>query len=301
MDESAADHGGPTRRTRTYNVDGSLVPADEATVDVRDRGFRYGDAAVEPMRAYGGQVFAWPAHFTRLSRSCEALGIRPGVSERDLRTRVRETLRANGLLDAYVRVTVTGGTDGGGVNPDRTVDATVVVTVEPMPRGGTEGRRPWGSPATVETVDVRRLPHGTIPSQVRTANRLESVLAFLDAEDFVDDVLVLDADGALTQTATGAFFFVTDGTLHTPSAGLSVHPGIRRWLVLEVAAELGIPTETGRYPLEALARADEAFLANTRWEIRPVDTIDGARYAEDGDVTTAIAEAYDRLVESRHY
>ena len=114
-------------------------------------------------------------------------------------------------------------------------------------------------------------------------------------------MLVLDEDGAVTQTATGAFFFVVDGTLHTPSAGLSVHPGIMRWFALEIADELGVPTETGRYGLEAIASADEAFIANNRWEIRPVDTIDGARYAEDGDVTRAIAEAYDHLVDSRHY
>ncbi|MFB6081892.1 MAG: aminotransferase class IV [Halanaeroarchaeum sp.] len=300
MDDFVADSGS-TGDDRQYHVNGALVPATEATVDVMDRGFRYGDAAVEPMRAYGGRVFAWPAHFTRLSRSCEALAIRPGITERDLRDRVRETLRANDLLDALVRISVTGGVDAGGANPDRTADSTVVITVEGSPRGGTDGRRSWGSPATVETVDVRRVPHAAIPSNVLTHNRLESVLAFLDAEDFVDDVLLTDEDGAVTQTATGAIFFVADGTLRTPSAGLSVHPGVRRWLVMEIADELDVPVETGRYDLAAIAGADEVFIANTRWEVRPVQAIDGARYPEAGPVAEAVGGALDRLIDEGHY
>ncbi|MFB6070466.1 MAG: aminotransferase class IV [Halanaeroarchaeum sp.] len=300
MDERVAETGG-RREGLQYNVDDELVPADAASVDVRDRGFRYGDAVVEPMRAYGGRIFAWPAHFTRLRRGVEALAIRPPVTERELRGRVRETLRANDLLDAFVRVSVTGGVDAGGQNPNRSTDPTVVVTVAPTPRGGTEGRRSWGSPATLETVAVRRVPNGSVPSHVLSHNRLAGVLGFLDADDFVDDVILLDRRGRPTQTATASLFFVRDGTLATPSTGLSVHPGVRRWLTLEIADELDVPTETERYDLGALASADEVFLANTRWETRPVQSIDGARYPEAGPVATAIGEALDRLVEERHY
>ena len=42
---------------RVFHVDGALVPAEEATVSVRDRGFQYGDAAFETMRAYGAIFF----------------------------------------------------------------------------------------------------------------------------------------------------------------------------------------------------------------------------------------------------
>jgi len=40
-----------------YHVDGEIVPASQATVSVEDRGFAYGDAAFETLRAYGGEVF----------------------------------------------------------------------------------------------------------------------------------------------------------------------------------------------------------------------------------------------------
>ncbi len=83
-----------------YHVDGDLVPASEATVSVDDRGFRYGDAAFETMRAYGGTIFAWDRHRERLERTCKALSLSHGLSDNDLRARIDETLAANDLADA---------------------------------------------------------------------------------------------------------------------------------------------------------------------------------------------------------
>ena len=97
---------------RRYHVDGDLVPADEATVSVRDRGFRRGDAAFETVRIYGGRPFEWAIHAARPGRTCERLALdAPPVSE--LRERVRETLDANDLADAAVRLSVTRGVDDG--------------------------------------------------------------------------------------------------------------------------------------------------------------------------------------------
>jgi branched-chain amino acid aminotransferase len=67
-----------------YHVDGDLVPADEASVSVRDRGFMYGDAAFETLRAYGGDPFAWAAHRERLQHTAETLGFGDHVPD-DLR------------------------------------------------------------------------------------------------------------------------------------------------------------------------------------------------------------------------
>jgi branched-chain amino acid aminotransferase len=95
-----------------YHVDGELVTREEATVPVDDRGFRYGDAAFETVRAYGGTVFAWHRHVRRLERTCETLGMPDAVPE-DLADRVAATLEANDLADAYVRASVTRGVQPG--------------------------------------------------------------------------------------------------------------------------------------------------------------------------------------------
>ncbi|MFC3478489.1 aminotransferase class IV [Halobacterium litoreum] len=282
-----------------YHVNGDLVDESDATVSVRDRGFQYGDAAFETLRAYGGQTFAWPAHANRLSATCDALGIDHGLSDRDLRSRVHETLAANDLADAYVRLSITRGVQSGRLAPDDDTDPSVVVVVEPLPRGGVDGERIWDVPATARTTDVQAVPDTCVPSVAKTHNYLPGVLARIDAGD-ADEALLVDDDGHVTEGTTSNVFFVDDGVLHTPSLDLDVLPGITRWAVLEIARDAGIPVEEGHYEPEAFYDADEVFFTNTTWEVRPVAELDDATYTTCR-VGAALARQFAREVEKRHY
>lgn len=283
-----------------YHVDGDLVADDDATVSVRDRGFQYGDAAFETIRAYGGQAFAWAAHHRRLDASCDALGIDHGLDAADLRSRVHETLAANDLTDAYVRLSVSRGVQDGRLTPTGACDPTVVVVVEPLPRGGVDGERVWNAPAAVETTDVRPPAGDSVPSVAKTHNYLPGILGRLDVSADADEALFVDDDGRLTEGATSNVFFVDDGVLHTPSGDLDLLPGVTRWAVTELADDLGIPVETGHYDLGDLYAADEAFLTNTTWEVRPVARVDDTTY-DTCRVGAALAREYAREVERRHY
>ncbi|MEF8756804.1 MAG: aminotransferase class IV [Halobacteriales archaeon] len=282
-----------------YHVDGDLVPADEATVSVRDRGFMYGDAAFETLRAYGGSVFEWEAHADRLRRTCDAIGLDHGLPDDDLRERVRETLAANDLDDAYVKLSITRGVQPGKLSPGAAVDPTVVVIVSELPRGGVDGADVWDGPATVETVPTRRIPDEAIPSGAKTHNYLNGILARLDLHD-ADEALVRDTDGRVAEGATSNVFFVREDGLHTPTTDGPLLPGITRERVLELAREEEIPVHTGWYDPADVREATEAFLTNTTWEIRPVQTVDGIEIG-GGPVTELLRTRFNRLVEDRHY
>ncbi|WP_254522393.1 aminotransferase class IV [Natrinema caseinilyticum] len=283
-----------------YHVDGDLVPADEATVSVDDRGFRYGDAAFETLRAYGGTIFAWRTHLERLERTCEILSLDHGLSADELRTRVDETLAANDLADAYVRLSISRGVQPGKLTPQPAVDPTVVVYVTPLPRGGLEGEPVWDGPATVETVETRRIPDEAIPAAAKTHNYLNGILARAELGSDSDEALMCDLDGRLTEGATSNLWFVRDGTLHTPSTDGPILPGITRAAVLELAREAGIPVQEGRYEPGDLLEADEAFLTNRTWEVRPITTLDGEPIG-GGPVTEQLSRLYDERVEESCY
>ncbi|WP_436343041.1 aminotransferase class IV [Natronorubrum sp. FCH18a] len=290
-----------------YHVDGDLVPASEATVSVDDRGFRYGDAAFETLRAYGGTIFEWEAHVERLERTCEALSLAHGLASGDLRARIDETLAANDLEDAYVRLSITRGVQPGKLTPRPEVDPTVVIYVAPLPRGGLEGDSVWDGPATVRTVGTRRTPDEAIPSAAKTHNYLNGILARAelraeseDGTGGADEALMCDLDGYVAEGATSNLCFVRDGTLHTPSTDGPVLPGITRDIVLESAAEVGISVTEGRYELEDVCAADEAFLTNRTWELRPITTLDG-RDIGGGPVTDRLSRLYDERVERACY
>jgi branched-chain amino acid aminotransferase len=291
-----------------YHVDGEVVPASEATVNVRDRGFRYGDAAFETLRAYGGEVFEWDAHADRLRGTCATLGVDHGLSAADLRTRIDETLAANDLRDAYVRLSVTRGVQPGKLTPDPDVTPTVVVEVSPLPRGGLDGTPVWDGPATLQTVKTQRVPERAIPADAKTHNYLNGILARLElridgpdgVETTADEALLLDADGYVTEGATSNVFFADGEALHTPSLDGPVLPGITRSVVLDLAREEGVPVREGRYTPDDLRNADEVFLTNSTWELRPVSRIDGIDVG-GGPVTPLLSRLFDARVEAACY
>ena len=284
-----------------YHVNGELVPASEASVSVRDRGFMYGDAAFETLRAYGGDVFAWDVHADRLENTCAVLSLDHGLERDDLYGRVRETLDGNDLEDAYVRLSVTRGVQPGKLTPSPAVEPTVVVVVKKLPRGGIDGDPTWGGPAPVRTVGTRRIPDESIPARAKTHNYLNGILARLELRGTdAEEALLLDADGFLTEGSTSNLFFVSDGALRTPSLRGPVLPGVTRSMVLNLARSENIPVEEGTYGPEMLYRADEAFLTNTTWEVRPVASVDGHAIG-GGPVTTLLSTLFDRLVEEQQY
>ncbi|PSQ43112.1 4-amino-4-deoxychorismate lyase [Halobacteriales archaeon QS_9_68_42] len=287
-----------------YHVNGRLVDREDATVHVDDRGFRYGDGAFETCRAYGGEVFVWDRHRDRLQQTCETLGMADAVPD-DTALRVAETLDGNGLEDAYVRISVSRGVQPGKLMPQESVDPTVVVYVRPLPRGGTEGEPVWDGPAVVQSVKTRRVPDAALPADAKTHNYLNSILARLELRRAAnegyqpDEALMRDVDGYVAEGASSNLFFVDDGVLKTPATG-ELLPGITRKLVIEMAEAEGFPVETGRYTVDDARSADEAFLTNSTWELRPVKSVDGIEVG-DGPMTSLLGRLYDERVEACCY
>ena len=305
---------------RVFHVDGELVPASEATVSVRDRGFQYGDAAFETMRAYAGEIFQWQAHADRLAETCSILELEHGITDADLRGRIDETLAANELGEAYVRLSITRGVQPGKLTPSETVDPTVVVIVKPLSRGGSDGQPVWAEPATLQTVKTKRVPDSAIPARAKTHNYLNGILARLELRvSDADEAVMVDTDGHVAEGATSNLFFVRDNALRTPSLDGPVLPGITRRVVLDIAEQEGIPVEEGQYTPDEIRNADEVFVTNSTWEIRPVQIVDGIRIGDDrdgadgdpssetadstasGPVTTLLSRLFDARIDREHY
>lgn len=281
-----------------YYLNGEIVPASKAMVSVNNRGFKYGDAAFETLRSYNGDPFAWCRHLDRLKRTCELLGMDHGLNDLTLRKAVDKTLAANGFENAYIRLTVTRGKHNGKLTPPETIDPTIVVVVSELPRGGTNGTSVWDGPATAEIVDTVRIPTEAIPATAKTHNYLNGILARQETD--TDEALMLDWNGWLTEGATSNLFFCKDGVLKTPSLDGPILPGITREIVLELTKDRDIPSETGRYTPADLQHADEIFLTNTTWEIRPISRI-GDIKLKPGPIAKELIDAFDTYVEATHY
>ncbi len=283
-----------------YHVNGSLVHEDEANINVRDRGFLYGDAAFETLRAYNGEIFEWEAHASRLRATCNTLGIDHSLTSSELYERIIETLHANNLREAYVRLSITRGIQPGKLTPAEDVSPSVVILVKRLSESGTTGTRPWDEPATAMIAETRKIPDEAVPARLKTHNYLNGILARLELRGTnANESILLTTDGVIAEGATSNVFFVDNEVLYTPSAASTILPGITRNVVMKFARSVGIPVETGEYKPSKLTGSDECFLTNTTWEIRPVGSV-GATNFETGPVTKTLITEFNEYVD-RHY
>jgi branched-chain amino acid aminotransferase len=93
---------------------------------------------------------------------------------------------------------------------------------------------------------------------------------------------------------------MTENGLRTPSDDLDLLPGVTREVVLSLARGESFPVETGHYSLDAIRNADEAFLTNSTWELRPVASVDGIEIGA-GPMTKLLQRLFDERVETEYY
>jgi branched-chain amino acid aminotransferase len=285
---------------RRVSIDGQIHPAADATVPVTDRGFMYGDGIFETLRIYGGQIFAWDSHRQRLRHGCDRLGIDLRVDDATLEEWIDALVAANDLTEAYLKIMVSRGVTGGRLRPPRDATPTVVIVCEPLARGGHRGAPVWETPAACATVETQRTPDAAIPSELKPLAYLNGIVAHLEAPAWTDEPLLRDATGHITEGAVSNLFIVTDAGLQTPPAGGDLLAGVTRTVVCELAAAEGLPVREDPITPELLYAADEAFLTNTTWEIRPIDRVDAVEY-DPGPVTALLQHRFDDEVERFAY
>ena len=89
------------------NVEGKLVPPEQALVPVLDRGFLYGDSVYEVVRTYAGRPFEMDRHLARMEKTAERIGLTLPRREVVL-AELQRTLEAAVLLDRWAQLVEPG-------------------------------------------------------------------------------------------------------------------------------------------------------------------------------------------------
>ena len=249
------------------NLDGRLVPPEQALVPVFDRGFLYGDSVYEVMRTYGGVPFALERHLARLQRSAGYLAL-PLPPAAELQEAIARTLAAAGNPESYVRVVVTRGEGKFGLHPAFSTERRVVVIVKPLELPAAEL---YARGLKLAVVGLRRNSPRTLDPAAKTGNYLNSVLALAQAQRLgCDDAVLLDLVGRVTELSSSNIFFVKDRVIVTPALAAGLLEGVTRGVVMELARAAHFIVQEAFHGPEALAAADEVFVTSTLREVMPV-------------------------------
>ena len=282
-------------------LNGSLVPRSQAKLSPFDYGFLYGYGLFETLRAYSGYIFRWEEHLARLHRSTELLGFALPFTISTLKEAAYQTLKANNLSDARLRLSISAGEGEVVPDPSTCQNPTVLITARsysPPPAQTYEK----GFRAIVSR--IRRNSQSPF-SQIKSANYGENLLARKEAKDTgAEESLLLNEKGFLAEGSTANIFLVSRFRLLTPEVDCGILPGVTRSIVLGLAPSLGIEAVEGRITLPELLTAEEAFLTNSLLEIMPLTRVEEQAIGSGsaGEVTRKLRQAYAALVaESMSY
>ena len=281
----------------TCFLNGQFKPVSQASVNVMDRGFIFGDGIYEVVPVYGKRLFRFDEHLARLSRSLSKLRIsNPHSREEWLglsRSLVASTFESTGAEDQLVYIQVTRGVAPRDHVMPQGITPTVFVMANPMKQASAEQRHAGVACTTARDFRWER-------GDIKSVSLLGNVLARQMSADHGAVETIMFRDGFLTEAAASNVWIVHEGALLGPPKSDHVLEGIRVDLLRELCDDCGVAYNLRPIPEADVMSADEVMLSSATKEVLPVTRIDGelvghgALRGKPGPVYARLHEAYQR-------
>jgi branched-chain amino acid aminotransferase len=271
-----------------------LVPKGAALISVFDHGFLYGDGVYETLRAYNGNVFRLDEHVERLFRSASMIGLEISKTTDQIKKAVYETIRVNGHKEAYIRITVSRGTGPVGLDPDLCPKATFVVISNKFKQ---YPKHYYQKGVKIAIVKTRRNYGKALDPRIKSLNFLNNILAKIEAKKAdAYEAIMLNYRGYIAEGTISNIFFVRDSILCTPSPDVGILNGITRRIILDIAKELSIEINEGKFKSGDIYNAHEVFISNTTMEVMPVAEADDIKFRAPGKITRKLHHVYKKKI-----
>ena len=155
--------------SRIAYVNGRYLRQPEASVNIEDRGYQFGDGIYEVVHLYGGRYVDEELHLARLERSLREIRLPMPMSRAALSMVLREVARRNRVTEGLLYMQVTRGVARRDHPfPAKPVPPALVVTIKRIPPYPTDVDK-WGA-AAITQPDLR-----WARCDIKTVNLLRSI------------------------------------------------------------------------------------------------------------------------------
>jgi D-alanine transaminase len=257
----------------TVFLNGKLLPLEQATVSVLDRGFIFGDGVYELVPVYSRVPFRLEEHLARLERSLGETKIRNPYSRAQWRAHVYGLIDAHPHQDQGVYFQVTRGVAKRDHAFPKNVDPTVFMMSNPLVNPPAE-QVEKGS--TAVTAQDNRWFRCDIKSISLIGNCL---LRQLSAEAGGAET-ILFREGKLTEASASNVFIVKRGVIQSPPKNNLILPGITYDVVVELARANSMALEFLDIPEADVRAADEIWVTSSSKEVLAIVELDGKRVGD---------------------
>lgn len=285
-------------------LNGTLIDRNDAHISVFDAGLQHGVGLFETMLVRDKHLFRAKAHMQRLADSAKQLLLTERLRTDSLIKAVELTIRENGLSDARVRLTITGGDLNLLQSQAKSaVDPTILIVAQP-PTQYPDSFFEKG--VRVVIADGRDNPFHPMAGH-KTINYWPRIRALQTAGGAgAGEALWFTVSNHLASGCVSNIFLVKDGTLFTPIARgeeqqgaipSCVLPGITRQAIIELAEQKDVTCLKRMLDIEDLLGADEVFLTNSSWGVLPVVGVEKEEIGDGavGGLTQTLRDAWLEL------
>lgn len=232
-------------------------------IDVRDRGFHYGDGLFETIWVESSTPIFLHEHLNRLQRGFDVLGF-PALDRPLIQEEIQQVI--GGRNHGVLKLILTRGVADRGLLPPEEPCITRVITFSPVVE-------PIGQHLLSLDLVVceTRLSRQPMLAGIKHLNQLERVLArreFAERQD--TEGLMFDQDGIAIEGNMSNLFIVKNGVLKTPKLQHCGVKGIIRDFLIKSAHLDEVNCLQSELSLDDLKSADEIFMTNSLMPIRAV-------------------------------
>jgi len=247
-----------------------LVDPDEPVLHADDEALLRGRAAFETTRVYAGRPFKLDEHLARLAGSAARIGL-PSVEIDECAELARAALESAGEPDAVLRLYWTAGREGDG-------RATALALVSTIPAHLDElrarGSKLIALPLGLEA-DLRAFAPWLLGGVKSTSYAVNMAAEAEAKRRGADDAVFLASGGIVLEGPVTNVWWRLERVLYTPALELGILAGVTRATLMSEATALGYEVREGAFPVEHMARAEEAFTSSSVREVMPVVELDG--------------------------
>lgn len=283
-------------------IEGQYCAPADAKISIFDPGFTHCDVVYDVVSVWKDRFFRLDEHITRFNRSCTGVNLTCPYAPEELKRILATCVRDGGVRDgAFVSMAVSRGR-----YPNK--EAARARDIFKMAPNLIAYAVPymWIADPQVQArgmyliiSKVPRIPSACVNMRFKNYHAGDLTRGRFEAQAVGADRAVHCAiEGYLTEGSGFNLFFVSKGRLFTPAR--NVLEGMTRQSVLELAADLGVPAESGDYPADDLRNADEAFITSTAGGIMPVARVDDRHLSSNspGSLSVRLREEYWRRREA---
>ncbi|MCL4269774.1 MAG: branched-chain amino acid transaminase [Anaerolineales bacterium] len=283
---------------------GELVPFEQATLHFLTPALHYGAAVFEGIRSYntpkGPAIFRLRDHVERLFDSARVLGFREFPWDvDDLVKAHKDTVRANGFADCYVRPLIYLDQGGWNLNVDYGKPSLMIAVWEWNNYLGDDALA-RGIRANISSF-TRHHPNVSMTKAKIAGNYVNSIFAKTESERLgFQEAIMLDPQGYIAECTGENLFVVRHGKVITPSTA-PVLEGITRHSIHTIAKDLGYKILEQPISRDQLYIADEVFVCGTAAEVIGLSEIDYRKIGDGrtGPITRKIQEVYHEAIRGK--